>query len=331
MLELTADNATDYLRRTGWLPDVTGVTELADGVSNAVLRIETPVGAYVLKQSRPQLRTREAWFSDLGRIWRERDVMTALRPHLPPGVVPEVLASDEANYAVLMSHAPEPFRNWRSVLLAGDIDPKLGERAGTILAAIHEASAIHPAEFERFADRTVFEQLRVDPFYQRVLERRPEVAAAVEPLMERLRSVRSALCHGDFSPKNLLAHADGFTLVDYETAHWGDPTMDLGFFLSHLLLKAAHRPAERERFFELTRSFWQGYGSGVRFRPVAELLAEGVGHLGVCLLARIDGTSPAPYLTEESQRESVRRLGRRLLEERPTDWESVLRIARAAA
>ena len=72
-----------------------------------------------------------------------------------------------------------------------------------------------------------------------------EVADAVAPLMERLRSVRWALCHGDFSPKNLLAHAGGFTLVDYETAHWGDPTMDLGFFLSHLLLKAAHRPADR--------------------------------------------------------------------------------------
>jgi 5-methylthioribose kinase len=327
MFELTADNAADYLRRRGWLPDVTRVAELADGVSNAVLRVEAPGRLCVLKQSRPQLRTREAWFSDLERIWRERDVMVALRPYLPPSVVPEVLASDEENYAVLMAHAPGPFRNWRAVLLAGEVDPRLGELAGTLLAAIHEASATRPDDFGRFADRTVFEQLRVDPFYQRVLERRPEVAAAVAPLMDRLRSVRSALCHGDFSPKNLLAHAHGFTLVDYETAHFGDPTMDLGFFLSHLLLKAAHRPAEREKFFELTRTFWRGYGAGVRFRPVTELVTEGVGHLGVCLLARIDGTSPAPYLTDEAKREAVRRLGRRLLWERPATWEEVLSVA----
>src|SRR5262245_24321725 len=194
MLELTADNASDYLRDRGWLPDVTRVTELADGVSNAVLRIESPGRLCVLKQSRPQLRTREAWFSDLDRIFRERDVMVALRPHLPQGVVPEVLASDAENFVFLMSHAPEPFRNWRSVLLGGEVDLKLGELAGTLLAAIHEASATHPDEFAPFTDRTVFEQLRVDPFYQRVLERRPEVAGAVATLMERLRSVRSALC-----------------------------------------------------------------------------------------------------------------------------------------
>src|SRR5262245_1561295 len=254
MLELTADNAADYLRDRGWLPDVTHVTELADGVSNAVLRVEAPGRVCVLKQSRPQLRTREVWFSDIGRIVRERDVMVALRPHLPPGAVPEVHASDEANYAVLMSHAPEPFRNWRTVLLGGEVDESLGERAGTLLAAIHETSAAHSSGFERFADRRVFEQLRVEPFYQRVLERRPEVATAVAPLMERLRSVRTALCHGDFSPKNLLAHAHGFTLVDYETAHLGDPTMDLGFFLSHLLLKAAHRPGHRTAYFGLTRA-----------------------------------------------------------------------------
>jgi len=51
---------------------------------------------------------------------------------------------------------------------------------------------------------------------------------------------------GDYSPKNILAHSAGFTLVDYETAHLGDPTMDLGFFLSHLILKGA-QAAYRKR------------------------------------------------------------------------------------
>src|SRR5258708_6786625 len=101
-----------------------------------------------------------------------------------------------------------------------------------------------------------------------------------------------ALCHGDYSPKNILTHRDGFTLVDYETAHLGDPTMDLGFFLSHLMLKAIKRHAERERYFDLTRAFWRGYGREVHFRSLAELMQRGIGHFGVCVLARIDGTSP---------------------------------------
>jgi hypothetical protein len=44
----------------------------------------------------------------------------------------------------------------------------------------------------------------------------------------------------------------------------------------------------------------------------------------VCLLARIDGTSPVEYLPEESRRDAVRRLGRGLLLRPPADWEDVL-------
>ena len=48
------------------------------GVSNAVLRIEAGDKLFVVKQSRPQLRTRDAWFSDLNRVYREQEVMEAL-------------------------------------------------------------------------------------------------------------------------------------------------------------------------------------------------------------------------------------------------------------
>ena len=325
MIELTPDNAAAYLRDRGRVGDgPVRVAALGGGVSNAVLRVETPNGLFVLKQARPQLRTAEAWFSDLNRVFREQDVMRLLRPLLPPGGVPEVLFRDDANFAYLMSHAPPPARDWRSILLSGAADPARAEEAGRILGRIHEATARNRPLLEPFADATVFDQLRTDPFYRRVIERRSEVAAPVRRLIERLHSERVALCHGDFSPKNLLAHPGGFTLVDYETAHFGDPTFDLGFFLSHLLLKAAYHAPNAAPFLGLTRAFWRGYGEEVRFRPEPELVAETVGHLGGCLLARIDGTSPAPYLTDEPKREAVRRIGRRLLLEAPPRWDEVL-------
>jgi hypothetical protein len=51
--------------------------------SNLVLRIITPGRKFILKQSRAQLRTREAWFSDLDRVFREQEVMQFLRSLLP--------------------------------------------------------------------------------------------------------------------------------------------------------------------------------------------------------------------------------------------------------
>jgi len=327
MLVLTADNALDYLRSRGWIGNGPARVQLLGwGVSNAVLRVETPERTFILKQSRPQLRTRDTWLSDIDRIYREQEVMQVLHPLLPEPTVPEVLFSDRANYVFAMSHAPAGSQVWKETLLAGHVDLAVGERAGWILGQMHETTARNTRLVDRFADHTVFVQLRVEPFYRRIQERRPEVTEAVEPIINRMLSRKIALCHGDYSPKNILTHAQGFTLVDYETAHFGDPTMDLGFFLSHLILKAIKHYPAHQRYFELTRAFWRGYAQVVRFRSLAELQTEGIEHFAVCALARIDGTSPVDYLPEEPKREAVRHLGRRTLLGRPSSWEAALEL-----
>lgn len=325
MVELTADNVLDYLRQRGWIgPQPARAETLSGGVSNAVLRVVTPERTLVVKQSRPRLRTRDAWFSDLDRVYRELEVMQTLAPLLPAQTVPEVLFVDRPNYVFGMSHAPQGATVWKESLLAGRVDRAVAERAGLVLGRMHQQSALQPALFERFRDHTVFVQLRVEPYYRRIQERRPEVADAVEPLIHRLLTLQLALCHGDFSPKNILVHDQGFTLVDYETAHFGDPTMDLGFFLSHLVLKAVKRQPQRQEYFDLTRAFWQRYAEEARFLEREALETYGIAHCAVCLLARIDGTSPVEYLTEETKRQAVRRLGRLLLDRRPHRWEQVL-------
>ncbi|MBL8792773.1 MAG: phosphotransferase [Planctomycetia bacterium] len=324
MLELTTDNLAGYLRGQGWIgPGPVQVELLAGGVSNLVFRVRTPERLFVLKQSCPQLRTQDAWYSDLDRVFREQEVMEVLHPVLPE-TVPQVLFSDRKNYVFAMSHAPEDAQVWKQQLLSGAIDLAVGRRAGVVLGRMHEITACQPQLVEKFSDRNVFIQLRVDPFYRRIQVRLPDLATVVEPLIQHMLHTRQALCHGDFSPKNILTHAAGFTLVDYETAHLGDPTMDLGFFLSHLILKAIKLASLRERCFALTKAFWEGYESEVQFRRLAELQARGIEHFAVCLLARVDGTSPVDYLTEERHKEAVRRIGRRIiLRDRPRTWDAV--------
>lgn len=333
MLELTEHNLPDFLRERSWIAPDEEVTAapLGWGVSNAVFRVRTPGRLFVVKQSRPQLRTRDAWFSDLDRVWREMEVMQVLEPLLPTGVVPKVLHCDRDNYAFAMTHAPEDSIVWKEQLLAGLVEPEHGEAAGRILGRIHETTAIRPDLVAPFADRTVFVQLRVDPFYRRIQERLPDVADAVEALIEQMRDARIALCHGDFSPKNLLRSDAGFTLVDYETAHQGDPAMDLGFCLSHLTLKMLRRGAVADRFADLIRAFWQGYAAEVRSLDRADLERRGVAHLGLCLLARIDGTSPVDYLPQEASRTRVRQLGRAILCEPLPTWTAVLERGGAGA
>lgn len=339
MLELSPANVLGYLRDRGQIgPEPAQVEPLGWGVSNLVLRIRTLGRVFVLKQSRPQLRTRDPWFSDLERVYREQEVMQVLRPLLPAGVVPEVLFVDRPNYVFAMSHAPEDAVVWKETLLLGNVHLGLGEWTGRVLGMMHETTAYNPLLIEPFRDHTVFVQLRVEPFYQRILERRPEVAKPVRAIIDRMLSLKLALCHGDYSPKNILVHqflgtsngkegeGNGFTLVDYETAHFGDPTMDLGFFLSHLILKGVKRHSERDRYFDLTRAFWRGYAREVRFQSMAELQPHGIAHFAICALARIDGTSPVDYLPEEPKRETVRAFTRQILHDRLETWEEVLNI-----
>jgi 5-methylthioribose kinase len=325
MIELTSENTADYLRRHGWVGSgAVHVEPLGWGVSNVVLRVATPQQIFVLKQSRPQLRTRDAWFSDLDRVYREQEVMQVLARLLPPMTVPELLFSDRENYVFAMSHAPNDARVWKEMLLAGEVDQAVASRAGHILGLIHQATGQDPQLVEAFRDHTVFVQLRVDPFYGRIQERWPDLAKLIEPIAQQLLTRKEALCHGDYSPKNILVHAEGFTLVDYETAHFGDPTMDLGFFLSHIILKAIKNDAIREQYYDLTRSFWSSYSEEVRFASLNDLVRRGIAHFAVCALARIDGTSPVDYLDEGPKRNTIRRLCRELLEERTADWDVVL-------
>jgi len=144
-----------------------------------------------------------------------------------------------------------------------------------------------------------------------VQERRPEVAAAIAPIIEDMLTIKEALCHGDYTPKNILKYGDAFTLVDYETAHFGDPTMDLGLFLAHLTLKSVRDVEGAYDWVGPMQTFWKAYCNRVTFRPHAELESRGLKHLGVCLLARIDGTSPVDYLPDERSREWGARPGAR--------------------
>jgi len=326
MIELDANNIEVHLRARGWCaPDTFLRAEpLTGGVSNVVFRVDTTAGQFILKQSRPQLRTRDTWFSDICRIYREQEVMEALSPFFQPDAVPRVLFVDRENYAFAMSQAPEGARVWKEQLLAGEIDPALGAHAGRFLGRMHQCTADNRDRFSSFDDVTIYDQLRIDPFYRRIQERRPEVAAAVKPILQDMLYRKEALCHGDYTPKNMLVHQTGFTLVDYETAHWGDPTMDLGLCLAHLVLKAVRRPNDAAALFDLIRAFLKAYASEATLRPADELERRGAAHLGVLLLARIDGTSPVDYLPEDEKRDRVRRLGRAILLDGLREWDAIL-------
>src|SRR5262249_2698623 len=150
---------------------------------------------------------------------------------------------------------------------------------GQVLGRVHQATAGKDRLHRQFADARIYDQLRIDPFYRTVQRRCPDVAKLIEPIVERMLFVKDAICHGDYTPKNILVHHQGFTLVDYETAHYGDATMDVGLLLAHIVLKAFRKPVESGLCLQAAIDVLQAYGPEVTYRPRNELEQWSMEHL----------------------------------------------------
>ncbi len=325
---LGADNAVELLSGRVPLSGTPRARLLAGGVSNTVVLVEDGKQRIVLKQSLPRLRVADEWLADRTRIHREWDAMVALRAILPEGRLPEPLFLDRPGFLYAMGGAPRGSRDWKTLLLAGRCDAGTARLAGETLGMIVRGTWNDPALRERFADTTAFDQLRTDPYYRTVAARHPGLAASVEEWIAESRSRRVAMVHGDWSPKNLLVHSGGIICIDFECAHFGDPSYDAGFLMNHLILKAFRRPALAGEYFRLARA---AFGRTLSLLPEPVLAwFEGASarHLALLMLARVDGKSPVEYLRGEPLRDRVRSLALNLVETRPGTVEAVLAAAR---
>jgi 5-methylthioribose kinase len=295
------DGLVAYLRQQGHIgPDETPVcTPLPGGISNRTVLVERANGrAWVLKQALPKLRVATDWPSDPRRVHQEALGLAWLRRLAPEGTITPLLFEDPTQHLLAMEAVPRPHANWKACLLAGGLEAKHVVQFSECLAAIHRRSREQPEIPSIFAERTFFETLRLEPYYRYTGIQQPLAADFFNGLIAETMQTRTALVHGDFSPKNVLIYQDKLILLDHEVIHFGDPAFDIGFSLTHLLSKANHLPWQRTAFLEAGRFYWSNYA-----RAAGELAREAgfesrsVRHTLGCLLARVDGRSPLEYLS----------------------------------
>lgn len=293
----------DLLRRDQLVSGNVLVTPLGGGVSSEVFLIENEGKRFVVKQALPQLKVRDHWQADTSRNRVEYEFLGYLR-RIIPDAAPAVFAAG-ADYFAMEYLGPE-YCTWKQLLLSGDCQPQHAVRAAKILGTLHRASFGDPELARRFDTTSNFHQLRTDPYLLTTGHRHPVLRECFELEAVRLEQTRECLVHGDYSPKNMLIGNGRTVLLDCEVAWYGDPSFDLAFLMSHLLLKSLYHAPLDVGLQTIIGTVTGEYYDERKMGNTGDFDSRTARLLLMLLLARIDGKSPVEYLTGDQKMDFVR-------------------------
>ena len=296
---LTKSSVIPYLQSRGLITGAVTVEELTGGVSCVVLAVRSDSEDLVVKQALPELKVATLWQADQRRAIVEARAMKLLHS-ITPGSVPKLLDLDETEFALTMTRLPRSVTNWKIDLLTGKVQPTIGKDLGKILATWHNFGSENESSRVEFSEDSLFDQLRVTPFYRAVAKKNFALAPNIQELIDELSHDKCTVVHGDFSPKNIMITSDHKPIVlDFEVMHTGNPVFDLAFLCAHLFCKfmRAENSSEQSALRETANNFIDSY----RLNSDIAIAQSLPSHIALIALARVEGVSPVDYLDAAGQ------------------------------
>jgi tRNA A-37 threonylcarbamoyl transferase component Bud32 len=291
---------------------------LAGGVSSDIWRVDLPDGPICIKRALAKLRVEEDWRAPVERNAYEAAWMETARA-IEPDAAPEILAQDaQAGLFAMPYLDPATHFLWKEELRRGRADPTVAAEVGRRIGHIHAATAGRDEIARRFPTDDIFHAIRLEPYLEATAARHPDLRDILFGLSRRTAGEKRALVHGDVSPKNILIGPKGPVFLDAECAWYGDPAFDIAFCLNHMLLKSLWNVEAHELFHECYSAMAPAWLDQVDWEAPAAAEARAASLLPGLFLGRVDGKSPVEYLTQEADRDKVRRVARELLL-RPVD------------
>ncbi|MBO0736691.1 MAG: aminoglycoside phosphotransferase family protein [Alphaproteobacteria bacterium] len=322
-MEGTAASATDrpdpaivdFVARSHLVPrdNEARFERLPGGVSSDIWLVRAGSAAFCVKRALSRLRVAADWRAPVERNTKEAAWIKAVGAFMP-AAVPTLLAEDAGAGMFAMDYLPpQSFTGWKGQLQHGQVSLATAADVGRRLARIHgrfARSVDAPAEF---ATDATFRAIRLEPYLLATARTHPDRAAALRELAKTTARTKLTVVHGDVSPKNIMIGPRGPVFIDAECAWYGDPSFDLAFCLNHLLLKCLWVPRATARFLAAFDALAQSYVDEVDWEPHELIERRTAKLLPGLFLARIDGKSPVEYLTEDADKDTVRRVARSLL------------------
>ena len=288
---------------------------LDGGVSSDIWRVELARGPVCVKRALARLKVAADWRAPVSRNASEVAwIETANR--IATHSAPEILGHDpDAGLFAMPFYEPAVYPLWKSELRDGRVDLGAAAAVGERLGRIHAATAGDEAIARAFANDAVFYDIRLEPYLIATGRAHTDLAGTLGALADATANAKTALVHGDVSPKNILLGPHGPMFLDAECAWYGDPAFDLTFCLNHLLLKCLWTTAAATAFLNAFDTLSDAYFAQADWEDREALEGRAARLLPGLFLARVDGKSPVEYVTAEADKRKVRRVARALLSE----------------
>ena len=297
--------------------EVARYTALTGGVASDIWKVDTAAKTFAVKRALPKLKVVTDWYVPVARNAYEVKWMEVVRGIMPQAV-PQLLGHDPAAGLFAMAYLdPADYRNWKAELRDGRTDDAFAAEVGRCLVRIHAATARNSAIAAAFATDETFHAIRLAAYLEATAPKHPQAADALMALSRLTLATKLTLVHGDVSPKNILIGPDGPIFLDAECAWYGDPAFDLAFCLNHMLLKCLWTPRAAARFLRLFDILTRSYLAGVTWEPPDVMERRTARLLPGLFLARVDGKSPAEYVTAETDKAHIRHVALKFLAEPP--------------
>lgn len=318
----------DFLKRSALLDDDPNplFTPLTGGVSSDIWKVDLDDGPICVKRALSKLKVADDWHAPIERNAYEVAWMRKASA-IVPGIAPEILAHDAEAGMFAMSYLdPAECRSWKEELHLGRAEADFAARCGDALARIHRHTSGDTKVAQAFATDEIFHAIRLEPYLEATAARHPDAAERLHQLVATTAATKTALVHGDVSPKNILVTPAGPVFLDAECAWYGDPAFDLAFCLNHFLLKCLWTPVARDGFLAGFEAMSAAYRAAAGETLGASVEVRAAHLLPGLFLARVDGKSPVEYITDEADKDRVRRTAKALLAE-PVDELGAVRAA----
>jgi len=288
------------------------------GLINYIFSIKTKDKELIVKHAGDRARGKPSVRIDQKRLKNEFDAIYLYKKLCQSNHFPQILFFDQEFNLMAMEKVPRTYTLLETELREGKVDTALAASFGEFLAEMHNSTKDATKVKETINNIDMIQQIKI-PFIYDNITSDPQEIEVIKALKNSLLTDKQCQVHGDFKPNNIFVNEKDFILIDFEQSYYGNPLLDFAYLPSAYLVLSFLHPEKQSVYFEAIRFFWKAYKKNILL-PADEQAA--LQHLGVILLARVDGIIKYDFLQQNQVASILRKVAKKLiLRQIPTlDW-----------